>query len=78
MDEPLEDWYARRQQRRRRPGTLRVVPLAPGAGAAHVVPDAPRLILEWDGFAWVPAAVAADRQSAGQLLGPPTGRHRKP
>ncbi|MFI9275145.1 DUF6087 family protein [Kitasatospora sp. NPDC052896] len=77
MEESLEDWYARRQQRRRSPGTLRILPLAPGAQAAHLHPEAPRLVLEWDGYGWVPAAVADDYAAAGALLRPPTGRHRK-
>ncbi|WP_280724171.1 DUF6087 family protein [Kitasatospora sp. MAA4] len=31
---------------------------------AHVNPDAPRLILEWDGFAWQPVNVAENYPAA--------------
>ncbi|MGW5342887.1 DUF6087 family protein [Streptomyces sp. NPDC004050] len=59
--------------------------------AAHLDPDAPRLILEWDGFQWVPVTVADDYPATGRILSPvpepqqrkqsvprQPGRHRKP
>ncbi|MFI9772906.1 DUF6087 family protein [Streptomyces sp. NPDC052415] len=69
-DEPLEEWAARRAQRRPTPGERRAVPLgeAPEHGT-HVDPDAPRAIQEWDGHTWVPAGVAEDHQAATDETG---------
>ncbi|MGW8066676.1 DUF6087 family protein [Streptomyces ziwulingensis] len=64
-DEPLEEWAARRAQRRPAPGERRAVPLGEESGrGAHVDPDAPRGIQEWDGHAWTPAGVAEDHRAA--------------
>ncbi|MER6734614.1 DUF6087 family protein [Streptomyces puniciscabiei] len=50
-DEPLEEWAARREKRRRKVGERRAVPLVPGPQrAAHLDPNAPHLIVEWDGY----------------------------
>ncbi|MDH6130345.1 hypothetical protein P3T39_007338 [Kitasatospora sp. GP82] len=50
-DEPLDRWAQRRQRRLRPVGERRAVPLAPGPQrAAHVNPNAPRVLLEWDGM----------------------------
>lgn len=92
-DEPLDQWAARREGRLRKPGELKAVTLGPGPRrAAHLAPDAPRLILEWDGFQWVPVTVVDDYAAAGRTLNPAPqplpqeqpapkkqpGRHRKP
>lgn len=72
-DEPLEEWAARRERRRTADreitGTRRVVPLAAGARAAHIAPDAPRLLLEWDGAAWATVGVARNADEAREFLG---------
>ncbi|MCY0935940.1 DUF6087 family protein [Streptomyces sp. H34-S4] len=92
-DEPLERWAARRQGRLRKPGELKAIPLGTGPQrAAHVDPDAPRLILEWDGFAWQVLMTVENYSAACQILNPAPqpqqrpepappkqpGRHRKP
>lgn len=72
-DEPLEEWAARRKRRRAAErevtGTRRVIPLAEGARAAHIAPDAPRLLLEWDGTAWTTVGVARNADDARAFLG---------
>ncbi|MFJ8080772.1 DUF6087 family protein [Streptomyces sp. NPDC096205] len=74
-EEPLEEWAARRERRRAAerevPGRRRVVPLSGGAQGSHVAPGAPRLLLEWDGTAWVGVGVAADAAAAREFLGHP-------
>ncbi|MFD7555197.1 DUF6087 family protein [Streptomyces sp. NPDC059835] len=45
-----------------------------GAGpqrAAHINPNAPRLILEWDGYAWEPVTTVENYAAALRLLNPP-------
>ncbi|MFE4829152.1 DUF6087 family protein [Streptomyces sp. NPDC056672] len=72
-DEPLDSWAARRDERRAAhreiTGHRRVVVLGEGARAAHVTPDAPRLLLEWDGTAWATVGVAQDAGQAREFLG---------
>ncbi|MFD7899318.1 DUF6087 family protein [Streptomyces sp. NPDC059743] len=72
-DEPLDAWAARRDERRAAhreiTGNRRVVVLGEGARAAHVTPDAPRLLLEWDGTAWATVGVAQDAYQAREFLG---------
>ncbi|MCX4880576.1 DUF6087 family protein [Streptomyces sp. NBC_00847] len=72
-EEPLHEWAARRDRRRAADrevtGTRRAVPLADGARASHIAPDAPRALLEWDGHAWVTVGVAADADAAREFLG---------
>ncbi|WAL73537.1 DUF6087 family protein [Kitasatospora sp. YST-16] len=63
-EEPLGQWLERRDARRRRPGTRKAVPLD-GSRATHLDPQAPRMVLEWDGYAWQPIAVA-DGYAAAQ------------
>ncbi|MEW2135587.1 DUF6087 family protein [Streptomyces sp. NPDC005409] len=71
-EEPLERWAARRQGRLRKPGELKAVTLGTGPQrAAHVDPDGPRLILEWDGFAWQPVMPVDDYAAARRVLNPP-------
>ncbi|MER6111089.1 DUF6087 family protein, partial [Streptomyces hirsutus] len=37
--------------------------------AAHVAPDEPRGIQEWDGHQWTPAGVAKDREARVRVAG---------
>ncbi|MFK0045386.1 DUF6087 family protein [Streptomyces sp. NPDC090741] len=72
-DESLADWTDRRDRRRASnqqiTGRRRVVPLAPGANAAHLTPEAPRLLLERDDTgAWVPVGVADNAAEAAAFL----------
>ncbi|MDX2646346.1 DUF6087 family protein [Streptomyces sp. PA03-1a] len=69
-DEPLEQWVERREERQaRRKGRLRAGTLAAGPPrGAHVDPDAPRLISQWDGYAWQPVAVVSGLAEARALL----------
>lgn len=67
-EEPLERWAARREAKRRPVGDLKAVLLHRLAGGAHVQRDAPRLILSWDGYQWLPEAVAPDYPTAQRIL----------
>ncbi|MEV4506065.1 DUF6087 family protein [Streptomyces klenkii] len=52
-DEPLARWAARRAKRLRPVGACKTITLGPGAQrAAHLFPELPRLIVEWDGTQW--------------------------
>ncbi|MFK8848436.1 MULTISPECIES: DUF6087 family protein [Streptomyces] len=66
----LEHVAARHDHARQRMvGRLRAVVLALGpVRAAHLYPEAPRLILRHDGYQWTPLTTAADYASAQQLL----------
>ncbi|MEV7525841.1 DUF6087 family protein [Streptomyces sp. NPDC091371] len=78
-DEPLEQWAARRQGRLRKPGELKAVTLSTGPHrAAHVDPEAPRLILKWDGFAWQPLTLAPHYAAACQILNPAPAPQQQP
>lgn len=71
-DEPLDRWAARRQGRLRKPGERKAITLGTGPQrAAHIAPDAPRLILEWDGFAWQPLMIVGNYAAARLALYPP-------
>ncbi|MCY0940207.1 DUF6087 family protein [Streptomyces antarcticus] len=71
-EEPFERWAARRQGRLRKPGELKAITLGAGPQrAAHVDPDAPRMILEWDGFAWQPVMPVENYAAARRVLNPP-------
>ncbi|MFF3013805.1 DUF6087 family protein [Streptomyces sp. NPDC057939] len=71
-DEPLDQWAARRQGRLRKPGERKAITLGAGPQrAAHLDPDAPRLILEWDGFAWQPLTTVDNYAAACRALSPP-------
>ncbi|MGW4023069.1 DUF6087 family protein [Streptomyces sp. NPDC005009] len=84
-DEPLEEWAARREVRRPATGERRAVPLGEQPQGAHVAPDAPRGIQEWDGHQWT-TRVAEDREAtadetrqdaasrAGRVPLPPFGK----
>ncbi|GAA5054876.1 DUF6087 family protein [Streptomyces similanensis] len=69
-DEPLEEWAARRDERRPARGERRATPLGdrPEQGA-HVDPDAARAIQEWDGHEWTPSGVAEDLAAAAGETG---------
>ncbi|MEU9076126.1 DUF6087 family protein [Kitasatospora sp. NPDC004745] len=92
-EEPLAQWAARREQRRRPVGQLRAVGLGVTEGdgghggtrdgihdssrgggdagrgrGAHVAPAQPRLIVRWDGYQWLPEAVAEDYAAAQRIL----------
>ncbi|MFD8914081.1 DUF6087 family protein [Streptomyces sp. NPDC059575] len=68
--EPLEQWAERRSARRPKPGERRPAPLGdePHHGA-HVHPDAPRGVEEWDGQDWVPCGTSADFAAAATETG---------
>ncbi|MFD5411109.1 DUF6087 family protein [Streptomyces nojiriensis] len=70
-DEPLDRWAARRQGRLRKPGEKKAIALGTGPQrAAHLNPEAPRLVLEWDGFAWQALATVEDYAAACRALTP--------
>ncbi|MCY0929513.1 DUF6087 family protein [Streptomyces sp. H27-H1] len=70
-DEPLHRWAARREHRLRPPGTRKALTLSAGPQrAGHVDPGVARLIVEWDGFQWVPVMLAEDYAAARRLLDP--------
>ncbi|WP_432038468.1 DUF6087 family protein [Streptomyces cucumeris] len=72
-DEPLDAWAARRAARRAAHreivGHRRVVALGGEGRATHVAPQEPRLLLEWDGTAWVTVGVAENADQAREFLG---------
>lgn len=72
-DEPLDEWAARREQRRAEQreiiGTRRVLPLTEGPRASHVAPNSPRLLQEWDGTAWGAVGIAQNAEEARAFLG---------
>ncbi|HEY9373101.1 DUF6087 family protein [Streptomyces sp.] len=71
-DEPLDEWAARREMRLRLVGERKAVRLGGNPHrAAHVDPDAPRLIVEWDGYAWQPVTLVDDYAAACRTLNPP-------
>ncbi|MEV6957472.1 DUF6087 family protein [Streptomyces sp. NPDC051183] len=75
-EEPLKQWAARRDQRRASDrqitGRRRAEPLDAAARgrAAHLAPDAPRVLLELDveSGEWVPVGVAATAAEAALFL----------
>lgn len=72
MDEPelLEEWAARREQRRPALGERRVVPLGSRPEQAiHLDPEAPRLIQQWGGHQWIPAGVSENHAAAAVETG---------
>ncbi|MCW5254239.1 DUF6087 family protein [Streptomyces sp. SHP 1-2] len=71
-DEPLDEWAARRARSRPAPGERRAVSLGESGHGAHVDPDAPRGVQEWDGHEWTPAGVAGDLRAAADETGPDT------
>ncbi|MFI1201675.1 DUF6087 family protein [Streptomyces sp. NPDC020883] len=71
-EEPLEEWARRREGRRNASkGKLRAVPLTSGPNrGAHVEPDAPRVIQEWNGAEWETVCIVDDLAAAKALLNP--------
>ncbi|MFB7470089.1 DUF6087 family protein [Kitasatospora sp. NPDC056184] len=57
-DETVSDWYAARADCARPPGTRDALTLDPAVRRGHLFQDTPRLVVEWDGQAWQPVAVA--------------------
>ncbi|MCZ4102901.1 DUF6087 family protein [Streptomyces sp. H39-C1] len=79
-EEPLEEWARRREERRdASKGKLRAVPLASGPNrGAHVEPDAPRVIQQWNGTEWETVGVVDNLAAAKALLHPPQPVEVKP
>ncbi|MFH8257713.1 DUF6087 family protein [Streptomyces roseolus] len=94
-EEPFSQWAERWLQRRAsRVGEYDAVPLTRGPRrGAHVNPNEPRVIVQWDGYQWQPVSVAGSYAEAQRFLNPPPrvtapppeapmpkpkGRHRKP
>lgn len=69
-DEPLSHWYADRDQLRRPVGTRDALVLdhEPRPGGHPIFKDVPRLVVEWDGQAWQPVAVAGTYAAAYQMI----------
>ncbi|MFD8085414.1 DUF6087 family protein [Kitasatospora sp. NPDC059722] len=66
---PLSEWYADRADRDRPPGTRDALVLIPeDRQELHPFQDLQRLVVEWDGRAWRPVAVAADFSEAYPLI----------
>ncbi|MEU8586681.1 DUF6087 family protein [Streptomyces sp. NPDC048664] len=79
-EEPLQEWARRREERRAAAkGRLRAVPLTEGRHrAAHIEPDAPRVIQEWNGNEWETIGVVENLDAAKALLYPPQPATEKP
>ncbi|MFE9414270.1 DUF6087 family protein [Streptomyces griseofuscus] len=75
-DEPLAEWAECRELRRPARGERRATPLGdrPEHGA-HVEPDAPRGIQEWDGHRWTAVGVAEDQDAAAAATGRDANAH---
>ncbi|MFF7994765.1 DUF6087 family protein [Kitasatospora xanthocidica] len=68
-DETVSEWYAARAHRRRPPGTRDAIPLGVEEDRGRqFFEDIPRLVVEWDGSAWQPLAVADSYAEAYSLL----------
>ncbi|MFD3329619.1 DUF6087 family protein [Streptomyces sp. NPDC058701] len=75
-EEPLDQWAARRDRRRESDwqitGRRRAEPLDPAARgrAAHLAPDAPRMLFELDDQTgeWVPVGVADNAAEAAAFI----------
>ncbi|MFC8449470.1 DUF6087 family protein [Kitasatospora sp. NPDC057223] len=67
-DEPLEQWATRWEAMRRPVGTLKAIPMDGTTGGAHVRRNAPRLIMRWDGYQWLPDTMADDYPAAQRIL----------
>ncbi|MET8288365.1 DUF6087 family protein [Streptomyces sp. NPDC005132] len=68
-EEPLSDWAKRRDAKI---GRLRASPITPQGGpkGAHVNPDAPRAIEQWNGHSWEISSYAPNLREAQRLLHP--------
>ncbi|MFJ2810892.1 DUF6087 family protein [Kitasatospora sp. NPDC087271] len=67
-DEPLGQWAARRDARRRPVGELKAATIGHETAPAHLYQDAPRLISCWDGYQWVPETIAPNYAAAQRFL----------
>ncbi|WEO92940.1 DUF6087 family protein [Streptomyces sp. FXJ1.172] len=68
-DEPLSEWADRRAARLRPVGERRAVTLGTGPQrAAHLDRDTPRMIMEWDGYQWVPVTTVDNYAAAQRML----------
>ncbi|MFF7127961.1 DUF6087 family protein [Streptomyces sp. NPDC008240] len=64
-----ERWAERRDKRLRPVGERNAVHLGDGPQrAAHLAPDAPRLIMEWDSCQWVPVTTVDNCAAAQRML----------
>ncbi|MER5637483.1 DUF6087 family protein [Kitasatospora sp. NPDC002227] len=67
-DETVTDWYAARADRVRPPGTRDALSLDSKAQGDQLFRDTPRLVVEWDGKAWLPLAVAESFADAYPMI----------
>lgn len=67
-DEPLEQWAARREERRRPVGRLKAVTIGHADAPAHRHQHLPRLVSGWDGYPWVPETIAENFAAAQRIL----------
>ena len=67
-DESVSEWYVARVDRRRPVGTRDAIPLGFEDRARPFFEDIPRLVVEWDGDAWQPVAVADSYAEAYPLI----------
>ncbi|MGW7447586.1 DUF6087 family protein [Kitasatospora sp. NPDC054795] len=68
-DETVSEWYAARAHRRRPAGTRDAIPLSTGDDHGRTFfEDIPRLVVEWDGAAWKPLAIADSYADAYPLI----------
>lgn len=70
-DGGLEEMAATYERRRRPPLDLTRRHLPLHGHGAHVQPDQPRLLQEWDGFAFTPAGTADNLAAAQQWVNAP-------
>ncbi|MFI1767390.1 DUF6087 family protein [Streptomyces sp. NPDC020800] len=68
-DEPLSEWAGRRAACLRPVGERRAVTLGTGPQrAAHLDHNAPRMIVEWDGYQWQPVTTVDNYAAAQRML----------
>jgi hypothetical protein len=65
---PLERWLELRDLRGPKTGERRMVRTDGRRCASHLDPKAPRIVVEFDGFAWQSIAVAEDYAAAQRML----------
>ncbi|MGW6919080.1 DUF6087 family protein [Kitasatospora sp. NPDC054939] len=67
-EEPLAQWAARRAARLRPVGQLKAVTIDHENAPVHLHQDRPRAILRWDGYQWVPEALAPNFAVAQRIV----------
>ncbi|MET8627432.1 DUF6087 family protein [Kitasatospora sp. NPDC004669] len=67
-DEPLETWAARREERLRPVGRLKAAIIGHEDAPSHLHQHLPRLVSRWDGYQWVPEAIADNYAAAQRIL----------